>query len=87
MVLYDISALQNGFDVKDTLALSKRMNRMLRSSVDIASDAPLLEDDPTEFDAEIAEESTEEAKEEETNGEEEESGEEGGEEESAGEDN
>ena len=86
MVLYDISALQNGFDVKDTLALSKRMNRMLRSSVDIASDAPLLEDDPTEFDAEIAEESTEEAKEEE-GGEEEESSEEGGEEESAGEDN
>merc|ERR1712000_262943 len=78
MVLYDISALQNGFDVKDTLALSKRMNRMLRSSVDIASDAPLLEDDPTEFDAEIAEESTEEASN--KDGAEEESSEEGGEE-------
>ena len=61
LVLYDVAALQNGFDVKDILALSKRVGRMLRSSVDIASDAPLLEDNPTEFDAEIAEEATEKA--------------------------
>jgi len=40
----------SGFDVEDTLAFSKRVNRLLRQGVDIAVDAPLLEDDPNEFD-------------------------------------
>jgi len=61
MVLYDVAALQNGFDVKDTLALSKRMNKLLRASVDIPADAALLDENLSEFDAEIAADGTEEA--------------------------
>lgn len=51
-VLYDTANLQSGFDVEDTLAFSKRVNRLLRQGVDIAVDAPLIVDDPNEFDLE-----------------------------------
>lgn len=51
-VLFDTANLQSGFDVEDTLAFSKRVNRLLRQGVDIAVDAPLIVDDPNEFDLE-----------------------------------
>ena len=65
-VLFDTANLQNGFEVTDTLALSRRINRMLRQSVDIAADAPLLEEDENEFDIEeeLAEEEVDEKSEE-----------------------
>lgn len=48
-VLYDSANLQSGFDVEDTLAFSKRINRLLRQGVDIAVDAPLLTEDVSEY--------------------------------------
>ena len=49
-VLFDSANLQSGFDIEDTLAFSKRINRLLRQGVDIAVDAPLITEDPNEFD-------------------------------------
>jgi len=49
-VLFDSANLQSGFDIEDTLAFSKRVNRLLRQGVDIAVDAPLIAEDVTEFD-------------------------------------
>lgn len=60
-VLFDVATLQSGFDVADSQALARRVNRILRQSVDIAADAPLLEEDPTEFAVDVAEEETEKA--------------------------
>jgi len=51
-VLVDTAALQNGFDVTDATLFAKRINRMLRQGVDIASDAPLLEEDVSEYEVE-----------------------------------
>jgi len=51
-VLFDTAALQNGFDVSDAGLFAKRINRMLRQGVDIASDAPLLEEDISEYEVE-----------------------------------
>ena len=59
LVLFDVASLQNGFEVTDTLAFGKRVGRMLRSGVDIAVDAPLLEEDVSQYD--IEEEAEEEA--------------------------
>jgi len=49
-VLFDTANLQSGFDVEDTLAFSKRINRLLRQGVDIAVDANLIEEDLNEYD-------------------------------------
>jgi HSP90 family molecular chaperone len=62
-VLFDTAALQNNFDVSDATLFAKRINRMLRQGVDIASDAPLLEEDVTEY--EVEEEEKEDKKDEE----------------------
>jgi HSP90 family molecular chaperone len=62
LVLYDVAALQNGFEVNDHLAFGKRVGRLLRQSVDIAPDAGLVEEDISEYTAQIEEEE-EEAKE------------------------
>jgi molecular chaperone HtpG len=51
-VLFDTAALQNGFDVSDATVFAKRINRMLRQGVDIASDAPLIEEDISEYEVE-----------------------------------
>ena len=61
LVLYDLSALQNGFEVQNTLEFGRRVGRLMRQSVDIARDAPLLEEDTTEFEVEIDEEEAKEA--------------------------
>jgi HSP90 family molecular chaperone len=50
LVLYDTAALQTGFEVADSLALARRVNRLLRQSNDIALDAPLVEEDLSEYD-------------------------------------
>lgn len=50
LVLFDTANLQNGFDIEDSLAFSRRINRMLRQGVDISPEAPLLTEDPNEFD-------------------------------------
>jgi len=60
-VLYDVAALQNGFDVQDAQLLSRRVNRILRQSVDIAADAPMLEEDMNAYAAAVEEEETEKA--------------------------
>ena len=60
--LFDVAALQNGFEVDDALAFGKRVGRLLRQSVDIAPDAGLIEEDLSEYKAAIEEEE-EEAKE------------------------
>jgi len=52
LVLFDTANLQNGFDIEDSLAFSRRINRMLRQGVDIAPDAPLLEEDLSQYEAE-----------------------------------
>lgn len=52
LVLFDTANLQNGFDIEDSLAFSRRINRLLRQGVDIAPDAPLLTEDISEFDVE-----------------------------------
>ena len=62
LVLFDIASLQNGFEVDDSLAMGKRVGRLLRQSVDIAPDAGLIEEDLSEYTAAIEEEE-EEAKE------------------------
>lgn len=59
-VLYDVAALQGGFDVDDSAALSKRVGRLLRQSVDIAPDAGLVEEDVSEYEANLEEDDTEE---------------------------
>lgn len=51
-VLFDTASLQNGFEISDTLGFGKRVGRLLRQSVDIAADAPLLEEDVGEYDIE-----------------------------------
>lgn len=50
LVLFDTAALQTMFEVSDTQAFSKRINRLVRTSVDIAPDAPLLTEDISEYD-------------------------------------
>jgi HSP90 family molecular chaperone len=62
LVLFDVASLQNNFEVDDSLALGKRIGRLLRQSVDIAPDAGLVEEDVSEYAAAIEEEE-EEAKE------------------------
>lgn len=52
LVLYDTANLQNGFDIEDTLAYSRRINRMLRASVDIAPDAANIEEDLSQYEVE-----------------------------------
>jgi HSP90 family molecular chaperone len=49
LILYDVASLQGGFDVSDSLQLGRRVGRMLRQSVDIAADAPLVEEDVNEY--------------------------------------
>lgn len=56
LVLFDTANLQNGFDIEDTLAYSRRINRMLRAGVDIAPDAPMIEEDLTQYEVEEEEE-------------------------------
>jgi HSP90 family molecular chaperone len=51
LVLFDTANLQNGFDVEDTLAFSRRINRILRQGVDIDVEAPLLNEDLSQYDA------------------------------------
>ncbi|KPA80393.1 putative mitochondrial putative lipophosphoglycan biosynthetic protein [Leptomonas pyrrhocoris] len=60
-VLYDTANLQAEFPVADVAAYSRRINRLLRSSVDLAADETLLPPD----DAEYAVSTTEAAEEEE----------------------
>ena len=62
LALFDVAALQGGFEVDDTQAFAKRVGRLVRQSVDIAGDAPLIEEDLSEF--EVEEEAEEEADEE-----------------------
>jgi HSP90 family molecular chaperone len=59
-VLFDTANLQNGFDVEDTSVFSRRINRMLRQSVDIAADAGLVEEDLSQYEAEVEEAAEEE---------------------------
>jgi HSP90 family molecular chaperone len=61
LVLFDTAALQNGFEVTNTLEFGRRISRLMRQSVDIARDAPLLEEDTTEYEVEIDEEEAKEA--------------------------
>jgi HSP90 family molecular chaperone len=68
MVLFETSSLVNGFEIYDALGFSKRVGRLLRQSVDIAADAPLLEEDVSQYaieeePEEEAQEATEEPKE------------------------
>lgn len=58
-VLYDTANLQSDFPVADVAAYAARLNRLLRSSVDIDTGVDLLDEDDTEFLAAIdAEEAT-----------------------------
>ena len=59
LVLFDVASLQNNFEVDDSLALGKRIGRLLRQSVDIAPDAGLVEEDVSEYAAAIEEEAKE----------------------------
>ncbi|CUI14452.1 heat shock protein 90, putative [Bodo saltans] len=52
LVLFDTANLQNGFDIEDTLAFSRRMSRLLRQSVDIPADAAMLTEDVSEYEIE-----------------------------------
>lgn len=61
-VLFDTAALQNSFKVDDASAFAKRVNRLVRQSVDIAPDASLLTEDLSEY--EVPEEEEEPKKEE-----------------------
>lgn len=56
LVLFDTANLQNGFDIEDTLAFSRRMNRLLRQGVDIPADAPMLAEDVSEYEVDESEE-------------------------------
>jgi len=58
LVLFDVASLQNGFEIDDALIMGKRVGRMLRQSVDIPTDAPLHEEDVSQYD--VAEEEEEE---------------------------
>lgn len=49
LVLYDVAAMQSGFEVEDAAAFSRRVGRLLRQSVDIAPDAGLVEEDLSEY--------------------------------------
>jgi HSP90 family molecular chaperone len=55
LVLFDVSNLQNGFPVDDTLVFGQRVGRLLRQSVAIAPDAPLLEEDVSQYELEADE--------------------------------
>jgi HSP90 family molecular chaperone len=59
LVLFDVASLQNGFEVDDSLSMGKRIGRMLRQSVDISPDAPLKEEDVSEYDVADEEEEDE----------------------------
>lgn len=48
-VLYDTASLQGEFPIKNVAAYAQRMNRLLRSSVDIAADDSLLPADDEEY--------------------------------------
>ena len=52
LALFDTANIQNGFEIEDSLAFSRRVNRLLRSSVDIAPDAPLIEEDLSQYEVE-----------------------------------
>ena len=52
-VLFDVAAMQNGFQVADTKGFAKRVGALLRKSVDIAADADLVEDDSEKWEREI----------------------------------
>lgn len=64
LVLFDTANLQNHFDIEDTLAFSRRINRLLRQGVDIAPDAPMLTEDVSEFEVEDEPEDEEKEKDE-----------------------
>ena len=51
-VLFETAALQSNFALADTSLYAKRIGRMLRQGVDIASDAPLIEEDVSEYEVE-----------------------------------
>jgi len=59
LVLYDVACLQNGFEIHDSLAFGKRVGRLLRQSVLIPADAPLVEEDLSEYTQSIEEEEEE----------------------------
>jgi HSP90 family molecular chaperone len=63
LVLFDTAALQNGFEVTDSQAFSKRVNRLVRQSVDIAVDAPLVTEDLNEYDVSDEEDAADEKEE------------------------
>ena len=60
LTLFDTSALHNGFEIPEGKAFGHRLGRLLRQSVEIAADAPLLEEDTSEYELEIEEEEAEE---------------------------
>ena len=63
LALFDVATLQSGFEVQDTMAFGQRIGRLVRQSVDIAADAPLIEEDMSEY--EVEEEAEDEDKKEE----------------------
>lgn len=60
LVLFDTANLQNGFDIEDTLAFSRRVSRLLRQGVDIPAEAGMLVEDLSEYEIDESEEAEEE---------------------------
>eukprot|EP00756_Hemistasia_phaeocysticola_P013159 Hpha_TRINITY_DN15254_c4_g1::TRINITY_DN15254_c4_g1_i1::g.65893::m.65893/K09487/HSP90B, TRA1; heat shock protein 90kDa beta len=65
-VLYELASLQSGFSIDDAKALTSRMNRMLRSGLDIDQNAGMVEEE--EYEIEEDEPADEEGEGEEVNG-------------------
>jgi HSP90 family molecular chaperone len=52
IVLYETAALQGGFDIDNVGLYAKRVNRMLRSGMDLGADAGLIDEDLSEYEVE-----------------------------------
>eukprot|EP00758_Cryptobia_borreli_P011135 Tbor_TRINITY_DN5629_c5_g2::TRINITY_DN5629_c5_g2_i1::g.8605::m.8605/K09487/HSP90B, TRA1; heat shock protein 90kDa beta len=53
LVLFDVANLQNGFEIEDSLVFSQRIGRLLRASVDIEANAPMISEDLSQYEPEI----------------------------------
>merc|ERR1712039_623372 len=54
-VLFDVAAMQNGFQIPDTKSFGNRVGALLRKSVDVAADAELIAEDTEAWEREIEE--------------------------------